>query len=142
MPLGKIVKGLKGAGAVSKATAKSIFGSNRFRRRKLPTPSDFRLGPRKVPTPSVKFSPFGTKVADSIPDRVPKNWTEDDIIDAITDYRASIYVRKLEQTAYDLADEGSQLERLRHARRIAQEEAFLAKLMKALGKSLDKYKCK
>ena len=61
---------------------------------------------------------------------------------AITDYRASIYVRKLEQTAYDLADEGSQLERLRHARRIAQEEAFLAKLMKALGKSLDKYKCK
>ncbi|GIX00061.1 MAG: hypothetical protein KatS3mg111_3393 [Pirellulaceae bacterium] len=87
----------------------------------------------KVATPAVKASQFGPRIADPVPTNgVPKNWSREDIQDAIDDYRASIATRKAELQAFDLSGSGSATKRLAHARRITEEEAFLASLFKAL----------
>jgi hypothetical protein len=94
-------------------------------------PGDFAT--KKAPTPSMKSSPFGPKIEDAIPrGGVPKNWSKADIADAIDDYELSIASRYAEQRAFDAAGIGSATERLAHARRISQEEGFLASLRKAL----------
>ena len=91
------------------------------------------VAPRRVPTPSMKSSPFGSKIEDAIPrGGVPKNWSRGEIADAIGDYELSIASRYAEQRAFDAAGIGSATERLAHARRITQEEGFLASLRKAL----------
>ena len=73
----------------------------------------------------MKSSPFGSKVADAVPTGVPKNWSNDVLEDAIVDYRTSIASRKSEMAAFDEQGIGSATQRLAHARRIGQEEAFL-----------------
>jgi|GEM_PF-3929669 hypothetical protein len=81
----------------------------------------------------MKTSPFGPKIEDAIPrSGVPTNWGKPDITDAIGDYELSIASRYAEQRAFDAAGIGSATERLAHARRITQEEDFLASLRKAL----------
>lgn len=90
--------------------------------------------PVKTPAATTKGSAFGPKVADAIPtDGVPPNWSREKIEDAIANYTASIASRKAELAAFDQAGIGSATQRLAHARRITQEEAFLRSLKKALG---------
>jgi len=85
----------------------------------------------KVPLPKMKDSPFGDKIDDVVPKNgVPKNWTKDQIADAITDYQTSIASRRAEQSAFETR--GNETQRVAHAQRITQEEAFLRSLMKAL----------
>jgi hypothetical protein len=92
-----------------------------------------RIG-KKLPIPRLKSSPFGPKIADAIPKNgVPRNWTGEQIEDAIADYTTSIASRKAELKAFDEIG-GSAIQRLAHARRITQEEAFLRSLQKALGR--------
>lgn len=88
----------------------------------------------KAPVPTTKSSPFGPKVADPVPKSgVPKNWSKDQIRDAISDYKASIASRKAELKAFDAAKRGSATQRKAHAQRITREESFLGSLEKALG---------
>jgi hypothetical protein len=88
----------------------------------------------KTPPPTTKSSPFGSKVADPVPKSgVPKNWSKDQIRDAISDYKASIASRKAELEAFDAAKRGSATQRSAHAQRITREESFLRSLEKALG---------
>ena len=79
----------------------------------------------------MKDSPTGPKVADKVPDGVPKNWSKDDVADAIKDYETSIKSRKLEVEAFDKVGGGSQTQRLAHTSRITEEENFLSSLRKA-----------
>ncbi|MHC4402820.1 MAG: hypothetical protein ACYTG0_24430 [Planctomycetota bacterium] len=96
-------------------------------------PSGSKKAPGKKPTPRLKDSDFGPKIEDAIPRRgVPKNWSKSDIENAIIDYQTSIASRKAEQRAFELAGKGSEIERLAHARRIAEEERFLHSLRDAL----------
>jgi RHS repeat-associated protein len=88
----------------------------------------------KTPTPTMKDSDFGPKVADEVPQGVPKNWSKPQIEDAITDYKTSIASRKAEQQAYAAGGQGNEAQRVAHAQRITQEEAFLRSLEKALEK--------
>lgn len=82
---------------------------------------------------NLKESPFGPKIADAVPKNgVPRNWTKEQITDAITDYETSIASRKAEQAAFDAGGRGNVTERLAHARRITEEESFLKSLEKAL----------
>jgi RHS repeat-associated protein len=82
--------------------------------------------------PKMKDSPFGPKIGDPVPkDGVPKNWTKEQVADAITDYQTSIASRKAEQAAFDSIGGGAATERLAHARRITEEENFLNSLFKA-----------
>ena len=91
------------------------------------------VAPSKVAIPSVKISDFGPKIADVVSKNgVPKNWSPTDIQEAISDYRTSINSRKAELNAFDLAKIGNATQRLAHARRITEEEDFLASLLKAL----------
>ena len=90
-------------------------------------------GFRKIPTPKMKESPFGSKIADEIPaNGVPSNWSRQDVEDAIADYRTSLASRRSEVEAFDAAGGGSATQRLAHTRRITQEEQFLRSLEKAL----------
>ena len=92
----------------------------------------FAKSVNKIPTPTIKNTPFGPKIADEIPTSgIPKNWNKSQIDDAITDYSSSIASRKAELKAFDLAGGGSATQRLAHARRITQEENFLKSLLKA-----------
>jgi RHS repeat-associated protein len=89
----------------------------------------------KVPCPSTKDSDFGPKVSDPVPKNgVPPEWTQEQINDAIADYRASIASRKAEQAAFDAGGLGNATERLAHAQRITEEEQFLQSLLKAAKK--------
>jgi hypothetical protein len=89
--------------------------------------------PNKTPTPKLKPSSFGPKIADEIPkDGVPGNWGPNDIEDAIADYEASIASREAELDAFDSLGAGTSEQRLAHARRITEEESFLQSLRKAL----------
>jgi RHS repeat-associated protein len=85
----------------------------------------------KVPLPRLKDSPFGPKIGDEIPNGVPRNWSGEQIEDAIVDYQTSIASRKAEMAAFDAVGGGSAKQRLDHAQRISQEEAFLKSLEKA-----------
>jgi RHS repeat-associated protein len=86
----------------------------------------------KVPTPSLKDSPFGPKVEDPVPKNgVPQNWTKEQIGEAITDYETSLASRKAEQSAFGATGKGNETQRLAHARRITEEENFLKSLIKA-----------
>ena len=87
---------------------------------------------RKIPTPTLKESPFGAKIADAIPKKgVPSNWSREQIGDAIVDYKTSIASRKAELAAFDASGRGSATQRLAHARRITEELTFLKSLEKA-----------
>ena len=89
---------------------------------------------KKLPVSTLKNSPFGPKIADPIPTNgVPDNWTKGQIDDAISDYQTSIASRKSELAAFDAAGRGNATQRLAHAQRITQEEAFLRSLIKAQG---------
>lgn len=89
----------------------------------------------KIPVPSLKSSPFGPKIGDAIPTNgVPRNWSRDQIEDAISDYRTSIGSRRAELAAFDALGGGSATQRLAHAQRITAEESFLKSLEKALGR--------
>ena len=96
---------------------------------------DYMLGSMKTPVPSLKSSAFGWKIADEVPEGVPRNWSSEQIADSIVDYETSIASRKAELAAFDAAGGGSATQRLAHARRIAEEESFLRSLEKALSSS-------
>jgi RHS repeat-associated protein len=90
---------------------------------------------RRVPIPKLKSSPFGPKIASPVPGRgVPRHWTGEDIQDAIVNYKASIASRRAELNVFDAIGRGSATQRLAHAQRITQEEAFLRSLERALGR--------
>lgn len=79
--------------------------------------------------PRLKSSAFGPKIGDDIlRNGVPRNWSLGDSEDAIVDYQTSIASRKAELAAFDAVGGGSATQRLAHARRISQEEAFLRSL--------------
>jgi RHS repeat-associated protein len=91
----------------------------------------FRVGP-KTPLPSFKDSPFGPKIQDEIPDGVPSNWSREQVQDAIIDYRTSIVSRRAELAAFDASGKGTDLGRMSHVERIADEEGFVRSMEKAL----------
>lgn len=88
----------------------------------------------KVALPSLKSSRFGSKIADDLPDGVPRNWSKTDIEDAIVDFNTSLASRRRELAAFDAVGGGSPGLRRGHAQRITQEQAFLKSLEKALGR--------
>jgi hypothetical protein len=88
----------------------------------------------KVALPTLKSSRFGSKIADDLPDGVPRNWSKAEIEDAIVDFNVSLASRRRELAAFDAVGGGSPGLRLGHAQRITQEETFLKSLEKALGR--------
>ena len=88
----------------------------------------------RTPLPTLKPSDFGPKLADELPQGVPRNWTPDQIQDAIVDCQTSIASRKAEEAAFHALGAGSETQRRAHAQRISREEDFLKSLQKALGR--------
>lgn len=68
------------------------------------------------------------KVANLIPSHVPKNWSKDDILDAISTCENSIKLKKAEAAAFDAAGGGHFWTRKAHYERIVEEEVFLRQL--------------
>jgi RHS repeat-associated protein len=86
----------------------------------------------KVPSPKMKESPFGSKVADPVPTKgVPKNWNTKQIRDAISDYQTSIGSRQKELIHFMKNNKGDAIGHKLHGRRITREESFLKSLQKA-----------
>ncbi len=85
--------------------------------------------PKKVPLPRIKGE---GKVADIVPENVPKNWTKPQISDAISTYELSIKIRRAEAKAFDAAGGGHIWIRKAHYERIKEEEVFMRQLKKAL----------
>jgi hypothetical protein len=86
----------------------------------------------KPSLPKMKSSDFGPKLAGEVPTRVHANWTKEAIEDVIADVTASIATRRAEEAAFKAQGIGNEIQRVAHARRISQEEAFLRSLQKAL----------
>jgi hypothetical protein len=86
----------------------------------------------KTKTPTTKSSPYGPKIADEIPKNgVPKNWSKNDISDAMDQYKTSINSRKKELKDFLESGKGTETGHKLHAKRITEEENFVKSLEKA-----------
>ncbi|WP_298424362.1 polymorphic toxin-type HINT domain-containing protein [uncultured Kordia sp.] len=84
--------------------------------------------------PLVKNTEWGNKIDGLIPDGVPKNWSKEDILVALKDYKASVVSRLKEAEHFKSIGEGAKSIPIAKAHyvRIADEKAFIQSLEKAL----------